>query len=255
MRLDLNADVGESFGAWSLGDDDRLFRLVTSVNIACGVHAGDPTVIRRTVRAAGAHGLALGAHPSYPDRQGFGRRPMHVPLGELEDLVLFQVAALAGVARAEGFALTHVKPHGALYNAAARDAAIADAIARAVRAVDPHLALVGLAGSELLAAGLRAGLRTVAEAFADRGYQQDGTLVPRGLGGSVIHETEAAAERAIRLARKGLVDAVDGTPIRVDADTLCIHGDTPGAAHIAGVIRHALESAGVTIAAPYRDEY
>ena len=211
MRLDLNADVGESFGAWTLGDDDRLFPLVTSVNIACGVHAGDPTVIRRTIRAAGALGLALGAHPSYPDRQGFGRRTMRLAPAELEDLVLYQVAALAGVARAEGFVLTHVKPHGALYNAAATDTALADAIACAVRAMDSQLALVGLAGSELLAAGRRAGLHVVAEAFADRGYQRDGTLVPRGSTGSVIREPDAAAQRAIRLAREGLVDAADGT--------------------------------------------
>jgi len=252
VHLDLNADVGESFGAWTLGDDEHLFPLVTSVNIACGVHAGDPTVIRRTIRAAGGHGLALGAHPSYPDRQGFGRRRMQLPPRELEDLVVYQVAALAGMARAEGFALTHVKPHGALYNAAAGDAAIADAIARAVRAVDPQLALVGLAGSELLAAARRADLHVVAEAFADRGYQRDGTLVPRGSAGSVIHDPEAAAARAIRLVRDNLVDAADGTTVRVEAGTLCIHGDTPDAVTIAAAIRRALESAGVTIAAPYR---
>ena len=252
MRLDLNADVGESFGAWTLGDDDRLFPLLTSVNIACGVHAGDPSVIRRTVRAAGALSLALGAHPSYPDRQGFGRRTMSIPTAELEDLIVYQVATLAGITRAEGFVLTHVKPHGALYNAAATDATIADAIARAVRAVDPQLALVGLAGSELLAAGRRASLHVVAEAFADRGYQRDGTLVPRGFAGSVIHDPAVAANRAVRLARERIVEAADGTALHIEADTVCIHGDTPDAATIAAAIRTALESAGVTIASPYR---
>lgn len=252
MRLDLNADVGESFGTWTLGDDDRLFPLVTSVNIACGVHAGDPTVIRRTIRAAGGRGVALGAHPSYPDRQGFGRRRMQMAPTEIEDLIVYQVAALEGMARAEGFVLTHVKPHGALYNAAAADAPLADAIARAVRAVDPRLALVGLAGSELLTAGRRAGLHVVAEAFADRGYQRDGTLVPRGSAGSVIHDPEAAAARAIRLVGEHLVDAADGTTIRVEADTLCIHGDTPDAVTIAAAIRRALESAAVVLASPYR---
>ena len=171
----------------------------------------------------------------------------------LEDLILYQVAAVAGIARAEGCSLTHVKPHGALYNGAATEQAIADVIARAVGAVDSQLALVGLAGSELLAAGRRAGLRVVAEAFADRGYQKDGTLVPRGSTGSVIQEPAAAAHRALRLAREGRVDAADGAVIHVQADTLCIHGDTPDAVAIATAIRRALESAGVTLVSPYRD--
>ena len=249
MRVDLNADVGESFGAYSLGADAALMRSITSASIAAGFHAGDPSVLRRTINLAKSHGVAIGAHPGFPDLVGFGRRELQVAPAEAEDVVLYQIAAVAGVAAAEGAKLQHVKPHGALFNMAVRDASLAAAIARAVAAFDRSLILFGLPGSQILAAGRAAGLRVAAEVFADRAYEPDGSLTPRSRPGSVIHDAGAVASRAIRMITERVVDAVDGTIVPLDADTICVHGDTPGAAQLAADLRARLEAAGVTVAA------
>jgi UPF0271 protein len=248
-RVDLNCDMGESFGAWTMGDDEALMAAITSANIACGAHAGDPGVMRTTVRLARRHGVAAGAHPGFPDLVGFGRREMSLSPGEVEGLVLYQLGALGAIARAEGVALQHVKPHGALYNIAARDASIADAIAKAVRLFDPSLVLFGLAGSLLLASGEAAGLRVASEVFADRAYERDGTLASRRKPGSVIHDGDDVAARAVQMVRDGRVVAVTGESIAVRADTICVHGDTPGAAPLARRIREALEAAGIALRA------
>jgi len=244
LRIDLNADVGEGSS-----DDASLLRLVTSANVAAGFHAGDPSVLRQTIRAARAGAAAVGAHPSFPDRAGFGRHEMIVTPQEAEDFVLYQIAAVAGVAAAEGVKLQHVKPHGALYNMAARDAALAEAIARAASAFDSSLILFGLPGSELLKAGRAAGLRVAAEAFADRAYEADGSLVSRKTPGAVIHDADAVVARAIRMAKDRSVTAVDGSIVRIDLDTICVHSDTPGAADLAARLRAGLEAAGVTVRA------
>jgi UPF0271 protein len=248
-RVDLNADVGESFGAWTLGQDPALFPHITSANVACGFHAGDPGVMRATVALAREHGVAVGAHPGFRDLAGFGRREIRVPPREVEDLVAYQIGALAGIAAAQGVRLQHVKAHGALYNMAAADAALADAIARATAAVDPSLVFLGLPGSQLLAAGERAGLRTAAEVFADRAYRADGSLLPRTESGAVIHDEDAVIERVLAMVRDRAVSAVDGTRVPLRVDTICVHGDTPGAARLAARIRAALEKAGVRVAA------
>jgi len=249
MRIDLNADVGESFGAYSLGQDADLIPLITSANIACGFHAGDPSVMRATVALARQHGVAVGAHPAFPDLVGFGRREIRATPREVEDAVAYQIGALAGIAAAQGVRLQHVKAHGALYNMAVRETALADAIARATAAVDPSLILLGLPGSELLAAGERAGLRTAAEGFADRGYQPDGTLVPRSQPGAVIEQVVAVVNRAIVMARDRVVTATDGSRVTLDVETICVHGDTPGAAALARHIREALLKIGIEVKA------
>lgn len=248
-RVDLNCDMGESFGAWTMGDDRAMMRAITSANVACGAHAGDPEVMRRTVRLAREHGVSVGAHPSLPDLAGFGRREMRVTPDEVEGLVLYQVGALAAIARAEGVALAHVKPHGALYNMAVRDGTIADAIARAVHAFDPSLVLFGLAGSLMLSAGEAAGLRVASEVFADRGYERDGALASRLKPGSVIQDPERVSARAVEMVRDGRVAALSGESIAVQADTICVHGDTPGAPNLARRIRAALEAAGIEVRA------
>jgi 5-oxoprolinase (ATP-hydrolysing) subunit A len=251
MRVDLNTDAGESFGAWALGDDAALLSHVTSVNVACGFHAGDPSVIRRTIRMADDAGVRIGAHPGYPDLQGFGRRAMALTPREVEDLVLYQVSALLGMARAAGVRLAHVKPHGALYNQAARDPALASAIARAIASLEPSLVLVGLAGSSLIEAAIDAKLPRAAEAFADRAYLADGSLAPRDLEGALIHDPALVARRAIGIVRDGHVRSLDSDrDVPVHADTLCIHGDTRGVAELARVVRAALEGAGVRVVAP-----
>jgi UPF0271 protein len=247
MLIDLNADLGESFGAWHMGHDQALMASITSANVACGFHAGDPSVLRQTVALAAANGVAVGAHPGFPDLVGFGRREMHVSPSEVEDLVLYQVAAVAGVAAASGTRLQHVKAHGALYNMAVRDRGLANAIARATAAIDRTLILFGLPGSELLKAGQEAGLRVAAEAFADRTYEPDGTLTSRRRAGSVIHEPAAVVARAVEMVATGQVIATDGSRLDVHADTLCLHGDTPGSAELARQIRAALETAGVIV--------
>lgn len=249
MRMDLNSDVGESFGPWQMGQDAAVIPAITSANIACGFHAGDPGVMRETVALARAAGVAVGAHPGFPDLAGFGRRDMRCSPQEVEDLVVYQVAALAGVAARQGIRLQHVKAHGALYNMACRDRALADAVARGASAVDSNLILFGLPDSELLRAGQRAGLGVAAEVFADRAYEPDGSLMSRAKAGSVIHDERAVVTRAIRMARERVVTAIDGTDIALQADTLCLHGDTPGAATLAAAIRHALEREGVRVLA------
>jgi UPF0271 protein len=249
MRIDLNADLGESFGAWTMGQDAQLMPLISSANVACGFHAGDPGTMRTTVRLARAHGVAVGAHPGFPDLGVFGRREMQLRPQEVEDLVLYQIGALAAIAHSEGVRLQHVKAHGALYNMACEDDALAEAIANAVVAFDPTLVLFGLPGSALLQAGLDAGLPVAAEAFADRAYHADGSLAPRSEPGSVLHDVDTVVARALMMVREQTVVATDGTAVRFEADTLCLHGDTPGATVLAAAVRRGLEDAGVTVAA------
>ncbi len=247
MRIDLNSDVGESLGPWPMGQDGRLIPLVSSVNVACGFHAGDPATIERTVRLATDHGVALGAHPGYPDLLGFGRRDLDMAADELEAAIIYQIGAVAPFARDGGGGLRHVKPHGALYNRAARDPAVAALIARAVRRVSAELILVGLAGSDMIEAGRAAGLPVAAEAFADRAYEPDGSLRSRRLPDAILPTPEAAAAQALSIARDGRVRAHDGTQLSLRADTICLHGDTPGVVEYALAIRGALEAAGVEI--------
>jgi len=248
MNIDLNSDLGESFGPWPMGQDGALMDSITSANVACGFHAGDPGVMRATIALAREKGVAIGAHPGFQDLVGFGRREIKASPSEVEDLVLYQVSALAGMAAAQGAALQHVKAHGALYNMACRDRALADAIARAVAAFDRSLILFGLPGSELLRAGEAAGLAVAAEVFADRAYDPDGSLTARSKPGSVIHDTPKVVERAIKMVRDQKVIAVDGSTIALRADTICLHGDTPGAADHARAVRAGLEHAGIKIA-------
>jgi UPF0271 protein len=248
VHIDLNADVGESFGAYTIGSDAALMRSISSANVAAGFHAGDPTVLRATVRLARAHGVQVGAHPGFADLAGFGRRAMAVTAAGAEDLVLYQIAAVAGVAAAEGAHFQHVKPHGALYNLAARDRSLADAIARAVWSFDRALILFAPFGSALLDAGRERGLRTAVEAFADRGYLRDGSLVPRGGAAAVLTEGSEIVRRAIRMIRDHQVDTVDGATLDVAPDTLCIHSDTPGAGAMAARLREDLGAAGIMVA-------
>jgi UPF0271 protein len=249
MRIDLNSDLGESFGPWPMGQDAALMESISSANVACGFHAGDPGAMRQTIALARDKGVAIGAHPGFPDLVGFGRREMKASPAEVEDFVLYQVAALAGMARAQGAKLQHVKAHGALYNMACKDRALADAVARAVAAFDRSLVLFGLPNSELLRAGEAAGLPVAAEVFADRAYDPDGSLTSRGKPGSVIHDAKAVVERAVRMVKEQNVVAVDGSTIALHADTICLHGDTPGAADLARAVRHGLETAGIRICA------
>lgn len=243
-RVDLNADMGEGDG----DADAALLAIVSSCSIACGGHAGDAGSMARTVRLAGARGVAIGAHPSYPDRAGFGRRPIAIAPARLTAALEAQIGALATIAAAAGVRLAHVKPHGALYAAAATDRRVADAVVAAVRAIDPQLVVVGLSGGELLRAGTDGGLAVASEVFADRGYGADGTLTPRGFPGAVLHDPAAVAARALRMVTAGIVAAADGAALPVRADTICIHGDTPNAAALAGAVRAALDAAGVTVA-------
>lgn len=245
--IDLNADIGESYGAWRMGDDAALLPLVSSANIACGFHAGDPATMRRSVELCIEHRVAIGAHPSYPDRDGFGRRDMSLSPAEIRDAVVYQVGALAGVAAAAGTRLSHVKPHGALYNRAAADPRAADAIATAVRAFDPGLRLVGLAGSCLLDAGRAAGLQVLAEGFADRRYDARGLLVSRGSPEALIEDPALAEAQVLGMVRDGSVIAIDGTSVRVSVDTVCLHGDSPRAVALASRLRAALGRHGIRI--------
>ena len=247
MRIDLNSDLGESFGPWPMGQDEALMTSITSANVACGFHAGDPSVMRRTIALAKAHGVAVGAHPGFPDLVGFGRRELQATPREVEDFVLYQVAALAGIAAAEGVTLQHVKAHGALYNMAVRDRPLADAIARAVASFDRSLVLLGLPDSELLRAGEAHGLPIAAEIFADRAYEPDGSLASRRKAGRVIHDTATVVARAVRMVRNREVVATDGSTIALRADTMCLHGDTPGSGDLARQIRAALETAGASV--------
>jgi UPF0271 protein len=250
FAMDLNADLGESFGHWTLGDDERLVPHLTSANLACGFHAGDFRVMEATVALCRHAGVAVGAQPGYPDLIGFGRRPMPFAPDEVESLVRYQIGALEAFCRAAGVEMQHVKPHGALYNQAAVDPALAGAIARATARFSRSLLLFGLASSDAMAAAAGdAGLRYVPEAFADRRYLPDGTLQPRTESGSVLTDPDAAAAQAVAIAA-GSVTAADGSTVPLRAESICCHGDTPGAVEIAAAVRHGLESAGVTIAPP-----
>jgi UPF0271 protein len=249
MRIDLNSDVGESFGAYTIGHDTGLMKSITSANVAAGFHAGDPTVLRDTIRLAKRSGVAVGAHPGFPDLVGFGRRELNVTPREAEDSVLYQLAAVAGVASAEGVRLQHVKPHGALFNMAVKDAELAGAIARAVAAFDASLILFGLPGSQILQAGRAAGLRVAAEIFADRAYEPNGQLVSRRRPGAVIHDAGLVVARAVRMVKDGSVVSVDGTVVPLESDTICLHGDTPGSDDLAAKVRAGLEAAGITVKA------
>ena len=249
MQIDLNCDMGESFGAYTIGHDAEVMPFITSANVACGLHAGDPTVIRDTIKLAKQHGVAVGAHPGFPDLVGFGRREMHMSPREVEDSLVYQIGAVAGIAAAEGVRLQHVKAHGALYNMAVRGVALAEAIARAIAAVDRSLIMLGLPNSELIRAGEKAGLAVVAEAFADRAYEPDGQLVSRRKPGAVIHDPETVVARLVRMASEGVATAIDGSTVRLNAGTICTHGDTPGAHELVKRIRAGLEAAGVVVKA------
>lgn len=247
MRVDLNCDMGESFGNWTIGDDAAILPFVSSVNIACGFHAGDPSVMRVTVQAAAAHHVAVGAHPGLPDLAGFGRREMAVSPQAVYDMTSYQIGALRGIARAAGVTVKHIKPHGALYNMAAVRSPIADAIALAVRDTDGSLTLVALSGSCLIDAGRAAGLRTASEVFADRNYMPDGTLVPRSAPNAIVNDVDEAAARAVRMVQSHRVTAIDGSDVTVLAETICIHGDAPYAALFAQRIRVALAAANIAV--------
>jgi UPF0271 protein len=251
-KVDLNCDMGESFGAYRIGADDEVLPFVSSANIACGFHGGDPAVMRTTIAAAQARGVAIGAHPGLQDLAGFGRRPMEVTPQEVYDLVVYQVGALLGFALAAGAPLHHVKAHGALYNMAASQPPLADAIAHAVRDVDSSLVLYALAGSELVTAAERAGVHAASEAFADRNYLATGALVSRRRADALVTNERDAVARVVRMVRDGCVKSVDGVDVAVRADTICIHGDGPHAAGLARALRRGLEEAGISVAAPVR---
>jgi len=248
ISIDLNCDMGESFGPWRMGADAAVMPHITSANVACGAHAGDPVVMRNTVRLARAAGVAIGAHPGFADLQGFGRREITVDPVELEAFLIAQIGALAAIASAEGATLQHVKPHGALYNMAARDRRLADAIARAVAVFDPSPILFGLPNSALIDAGRAAGLRVAAEGFADRAYEPDGSLTPRSRAGAVIDDPDAVVARAVRMVREGVVLTPAGDQVALRVDTICVHGDTPGAPELARRIREALRANGADVA-------
>ncbi len=243
--IDLNCDMGEGFGAYTLGADAAIIPSISSANIACGFHAGDPLIMATMVRLAAQHGVAVGAHPGFPDLVGFGRRNMVLSPAEAKAAMIYQVGALLGFCRAAGVPLEHVKPHGALYNMAAKDRVLADALTAGVQAVDPGLILVGLAGSELVQAGRDCGLRVAREVFADRNYRPDGSLVPRQDPQAVVHDPSQVTARVVRMVRDGQVTAVDGTVLDLAFDTICLHGDTPGAVSLAQAIRAELEQAGI----------
>jgi UPF0271 protein len=247
--VDINSDLGESFGVWTLGDDPGLFRHVTSGNVACGFHAGDPQVMLTTLRLAKSFGVAVGAHPGYPDLPGFGRRAMACSPDEVYAYCLYQIGALAAMCRSNGIPLCHVKPHGALYNESARDRALADAIASAVRDADPGLILMGMPATMHHAAARYAGVAFAAEFLADRAYMPDGSLVPRSRPDAVLSDVPGIVARVLRLVTSEVVETVDGSVLPMHADSICVHGDTPGAVAIAEAVRLALGSARVTVVA------
>ena len=247
VSIDLNSDVGEGFGAWPGAPDAELFAFVSSANVACGFHAGDPRTMERTVREVAARGVAVGAHPGFPDLAGFGRRNLAASAQEIRTDVLYQVGALAAFCRAENVPLHHVKPHGALYNMAAVDRAIADAILAAVHAFDPGLPVYALPGSQLEAAARAVRQPVAREAFADRAYLADGTLAPRSRPGSVLTDPEQVVARVIRMVRGEPIETLDGGSLRIDAETVCIHSDTPTAVPIARALREGLEAAGIAV--------
>lgn len=247
MPIDINCDMGESFGAYTIGEDEKIIPYITSANIACGYHAGDPRVMEKTVRLARDHGVAVGAHPGFPDLLGYGRRTLETFPGEVRDYILYQVGALSAFCRAAGMELQHVKPHGALYNLAAREERIAEEVITAVKDYDPTLILVVLSGSRLGELAQAAGLQVAREVFPDRAYLEDGRLAPRSLPGAVIHEAEQVRRRVVKLITTGNMTSIEGREVSLRADTLCIHGDTPGAWQLAGTVREALEEAGISV--------
>lgn len=250
MDIDLNCDMGESFGAYTLGMDDAIIASISSANIACGFHAGDPQVMRRTVKLALDHGVAIGAHPGFPDLQGFGRRNMDCGGQEIEDYLIYQIGALQAFCTAHGTRLRHVKPHGALYNMAVGNESLVRSVARAIASVDTSLFMVTLAGGNadrMAAIAGEEGITTLYEAFPDRAYTPEGTLLSRRLPGAVIHDAEEAADRAVRMAVDGVVLAVDGSPVPLSVHTLCVHGDNPNGVALAATIRSRLEGAGVRV--------
>jgi UPF0271 protein len=247
MRIDLNADLGESLGVWSLGDDAAMLDVVTSANVACAFHAGDPVTLRRTCAAAVDRNVTIGAQVGYRDLAGFGRRFIDVTPEDLFADVIYQIGALHGIARVTGGRVAYVKPHGALYNAVVHHEDQAAALVEAVADYDSTLPIVGLPGSALLRRAAEAGLPVIAEAFADRAYTPEGRLVQRGQPGAVLHDVDEVARRVVRLAREGRVRAVDGSDVDIKADTVCLHGDTPGAVAMGRAVREALESAGVEL--------
>jgi 5-oxoprolinase (ATP-hydrolysing) subunit A len=250
--IDLNTDGGEGFGAYTIGADAELLKVVTSINVACGFHAGDPVVIRRTIRAAVAAGVAVGAHPGFPDLQGFGRRSMDIPSGELMDMLIYQIGAVQALAASEGAPLRHVKAHGALYNMAVADERLANAIAEATGQFK-DVALFAPLESAMAAAAAARGLPVVFEAFLDRGYERDGTLTPRSRPGALITDPADAAARALMIAQERAVTATDGSRLSVRARTICTHSDTPGAPALVAAARAALEQAGIELGAPHLD--
>lgn len=247
MKIDLNSDLGESLGAWTMGDDAAMLALISSANVACGFHAGDPAGILQTLRQAKTNGVVVGAHVAYPDLTGFGRRNMDVASADLQADVIYQIGALQGLAQAAGTTVRYVKPHGALYNTIAHDERQARDVITAIRAVDPKLVLVALAGSPLITWARDAGLTVVAEAFADRAYTPTGALVSRREKGAVLHDAQEIAARMLRLVQEGVVTAIDGSTVRIEADSICVHGDSPGAVEMARQLRQVLEGAGVSI--------
>ena len=247
--IDLNSDLGESFGAWMMGDDAAILKLVSSANVACGFHAGSPAALLSTLREAAWQGVAIGAHVSYPDLVGFGRRNMDIARDELIADVIYQIGALQGLAKAAGTEVRYVKPHGALYNTIAQDECQALAVIDAILAIDPSLPLVGLAGSRVLDLAQEKGLRTISEAFADRAYHANGTLVSRREAGSVLHDAQLIAQRMLQLITEGGVTSIEGQFTPIKADSICVHGDSPGAIEIARQIRNLLEEKGIAIRA------
>ena len=248
--IDLNCDMGEGFGVYRIGDpglDHQIMEQITSVNIACGFHAGDAATMRAMVKLAVQHNVAIGAHPGLPDLIGFGRREMQITAQEAFDMTVYQLGALSAFAKAEGGIVRHVKPHGALYNMAARSSELAEAIVNAVYKVDAELIIYGLSGSELIRAADRIGMRSASEVFADRTYEQDGSLTPRGMAGAVIHDRAIAAEQAVRMAVAGETQTRDGVTIKLKADTICVHGDTPDALNYMKQLRSGLEQAGIVV--------
>ena len=249
LTLDLNCDMGESFGPWQMGHDTEIMPYITSANIACGYHAGDPRVMRETVACAREHGVAIGAHPGLPDLQGFGRRAMAITEQEAYDIVVAQIGTLAGVAASQGTHLSHVKAHGMFYNMAVKDRALARGIARAVHDVDKSLVFFGLAGSHMIEEAQALGLKTAGEVFGDRSYQADGSLTPRSKPGAMITEVNQSIEQVLRMVKEGKIIAQDGTSVSIKADTLCLHGDQPDAVEFAIAIRAALKEHDIAVQA------
>lgn len=246
-KVDLNADLGESFGAYTIGMDSEVLRYITSANVACGYHAGDPLVMQKTVALAAERDTAVGAHPGFPDLMGFGRRNMNITPDEARAYIKYQVGALMAFTKSCGIKMQHVKPHGAFYNMAAVNDKLAEAICRGIYEVDPELIMLGLAGSAHIRAAEAVGLRTASEVFADRGYMEDGTLVPRSMEGAIIHDRNEAIARTVRMVKEGVVETVTGKVIPIKADSICVHGDNPDAVNFVKDIREKLEQEGVTV--------